>query len=166
MTEKNIFVYKLFMLLNISNLSLFVCFFCKNCTPTPWKNLPPIFQQPPSQSWSSVKPPFFENLVRGSIPPSPPGETGVHTMLQEYGKLKIRTPSHVYFTGFNCRYRTAFSNANLFSRILLIDSELPTFKWISLKLFFKHLVNRSLNSYQFRDWIVYKVFLNDFVHRF
>ena len=134
--------------------------------PHPLKKFTPYFPATPLSKLKFCQAPLFWKFGTRVNPPSPPGETGVHTMLQEYGKLKIRTPSHVYFTGFNCRYRTVFSNANLFSRILLIDSELPTLKWISLKLFFKHLVNRSLNSYQFRDWIVYKVFLKDFVHRF
>ena len=44
MPEKNIFVYKLFLPLNISD---FRGFFCKNCNPPPWKKLPPLFLQPP-----------------------------------------------------------------------------------------------------------------------
>ena len=56
MTEKNIFVYKLFLLLNISDFSFF---FVKIATKL-WKKLPPLFQQPPFQSWSPVKPPFLK----------------------------------------------------------------------------------------------------------
>ena len=45
-TEKNIFLYKLFLSLNIWDFSLF---FCKNCTPPPPKKqrYPTLFQQPP-----------------------------------------------------------------------------------------------------------------------
>ena len=42
MTEKNIFVYKLFWLLNISEFSS-----CKNCTPLPSKWSPALSHQPP-----------------------------------------------------------------------------------------------------------------------
>ena len=67
MTEKNIFVYKLFLSLNISDFSFF---YVK--LQSPWKNLPPLFsQQLPSQSWGPAKPfppppPPFENFVGGS----------------------------------------------------------------------------------------------------
>ena len=76
MTEKNIFVYKLFFLsLNIPDLS----FLWKNCNP-PEKNHPsfPAFPATPSKYCDPVKPLLFENLIGGP----PPGEKGeVHTML-------------------------------------------------------------------------------------
>ena len=46
MAKKNIFVYNFFLSLNISDFSLF---FSKNCT-HPLKKLPPLYQQPLSQS--------------------------------------------------------------------------------------------------------------------
>ena len=80
MTKKNISVYKLFLPLNISDFSLFVCFFfvcvCENCNPPPFPspslNYPPLFLHPtpPSQNWGPVKPLLFEKGVGG----------GVHTM--------------------------------------------------------------------------------------
>ena len=72
MTEKNIFAYKLFLSLNISDFSLF--FFVK-ITTCPWKKLPPSFPATLSQSWDPVKHPlFFENLVGGSTPSLPPAK--------------------------------------------------------------------------------------------
>ena len=66
MTEKNIFAYKLFLSLNISDFNLFLC---ENCNPFPWKKSPtPSFPATPSKSWGPVKPPLFENLVWGSTP--------------------------------------------------------------------------------------------------
>ena len=70
MTEKNSFVYKLFLLLNISDFSLFLC---KTGTP-PRKTLPPL-----KIEILSSPPPLFENLVGGSSPPAERGG-GVHTM--------------------------------------------------------------------------------------
>ena len=71
MTEKNIFAYKLFLSLNISDFNLF---FMWKLQPSVKKSHPPLSQQPPSKSWGPVKLPFFENLVAGSIPP--PAERG------------------------------------------------------------------------------------------
>ena len=51
MTEKNIFVYKLFFLLNTSDFKI-----------APRKDHLPLSRQPPS---------LFENLVGGSPPPPP-----------------------------------------------------------------------------------------------
>ena len=64
MTEKNIFAYKLFLLLNISDFNLFFM----------WQLQPPLkkvtlsFPATPSKSWGPIKPPFFENLIGGSTP--------------------------------------------------------------------------------------------------
>ena len=56
MTEKNIFAYKLFLSLNISDFNLILC---ENCTPPPEKRHPPLSQQPPSKSYGPVNlPPF------------------------------------------------------------------------------------------------------------
>ena len=57
-TEKNIFVYKLFLSLNISDFSFFVC---KIATPSFPAN--PLLKLRSCQA-----PPFFENLVGGSTP--------------------------------------------------------------------------------------------------
>ena len=63
-TEKNIFAYKLFLSLNISDFNSFLC---ENCTP-PEKSHPPPSNLP-SKSWGPVKPPpLFKNLVGGSTP--------------------------------------------------------------------------------------------------
>ena len=53
MTEKNIFAYKLYLSLNISDFNLF---FMWKLEP-PWKKSPPLSQQPSSNSWGLVKPP-------------------------------------------------------------------------------------------------------------
>ena len=73
MIEKNIFVYKPFLLLNISDLSLF--FFKKKLQPLPpEKDYSPLFQQPPLKlEVLSNSPPLFENLVGGSTFPSRKG---------------------------------------------------------------------------------------------
>ena len=63
MTEKNIFVYKLFLSLNISDFSLFS--FCKNCN-TPLRKVTSSFPANPSQSWGPAKPPLPENFVGDS----------------------------------------------------------------------------------------------------
>ena len=72
MTEKNIFAYKLFLSLNISDFNLFLY---ENCNP-PWNKALPLFQQPPSKSWGSVKPPIFENFGLEAQLPRPPVERG------------------------------------------------------------------------------------------
>ena len=69
--EKNIFAYKLFLSLNISDFILFLFFFLKIGNLPAEKSHLPLSQQPPSKSWGPVKPPLFENLVRGSPPLSP-----------------------------------------------------------------------------------------------
>ena len=60
MTDKNIFAFKLFLSLNISNFNLFLC---GNYNP-PWK-------KSRSKSWGPVKHPLFQNLVGGSTPLPP-----------------------------------------------------------------------------------------------
>ena len=60
--EKNIFVYKLFLSLNISDFSYV---FHKNTT-LPEKGHPPVSQQHSSKNWGPVYSPLFENLVWGS----------------------------------------------------------------------------------------------------
>ena len=81
MTEKNIFAYKPFFSLNISDS----IFYVKIATP-PEKSHP-LFPSNPTLKVKVLSSPFFENLVGGSPPPSRPnaerGEGGggeVHTM--------------------------------------------------------------------------------------
>ena len=72
MTEKNIFAYKLFLSLNISNFNFFFFFGggVKIAT-TPLKKVTPLFpSNPPIKVEVLSSPhPYFENLVGGSIPP-------------------------------------------------------------------------------------------------
>ena len=68
MTEKNNFAYKLFLLLNISDLNLF--FMWQLHPPPPWKKSPPLSLQPPSKSWGPVNPhPFWKFGWRLNSPP-------------------------------------------------------------------------------------------------
>ena len=77
--DTNIFVYKPFLPLNISNFSL--VFFVKIATHL--KEVTPSFPATPSQSWGPVKRHLFENLVGGSTPQQKGGgEWGVRTMYQ------------------------------------------------------------------------------------
>ena len=62
MTEKNIFAYKLFLSLNISDFNLFLF---ENCNPRLIKGTP-SFQATPSKSSGPVKHPLHENMVGGS----------------------------------------------------------------------------------------------------
>ena len=72
MAEKNVFVYKPFSPLNISNL---FCFLCKTCT-HPLKKVTPSFPATPSKSWGFVKPPFLRIWLKVNPPPPPPAERG------------------------------------------------------------------------------------------
>ena len=56
MTEKNSFVSKLFLSLNISDI---VYLLCKNCAPPSRKGHPPLSHQPPSKNYSPVRAPLF-----------------------------------------------------------------------------------------------------------
>ena len=67
MTEKNIFVYKLFLSFNISDFSLF---FMSRLQSSLKKVT--VSHQPPSKNWDPVKPPLTENLGGGSTAPPPP----------------------------------------------------------------------------------------------
>ena len=55
----------------VFQISFYLFFFFFNCYPS-LKNLPPLFQNPPSQSWSPLMPPLFKNFVGGSTSPPPP----------------------------------------------------------------------------------------------
>ena len=94
MTEKNIFAYKLYLSLNISN---FNSFFMRKLQP-PEKIHHPLSQQPPSKSWSLVKPHLFENLVGGDYD-SPQSSTSFHNhitrwiLLQGLKKWGLAGPS-------------------------------------------------------------------------
>ena len=61
MTEKNIFAYKLFLSLNISDFNLFYVEIA-----TPLKKVTPL------EMLRSFQAPLFANLVGGPTPPPPP----------------------------------------------------------------------------------------------
>ena len=68
MTEKNIFVYKRFLSLGISDFSLFSML---KLQPHPEKSHPSLSQQPPSKNWGPVKPhPFLK--IELEVQASPP----------------------------------------------------------------------------------------------
>ena len=71
--KKNIFAYKLFLALSISDFNL-----CDNCTPPPplWKKSPPLSLQLPSKSWGPVKPLLFKIWFEAQPPPLPPCRKG------------------------------------------------------------------------------------------
>ena len=85
------------MSLNISDFSL--AFFVKIATPPlPWQKLPPLFQQPLSQSWGPVKPPLFQNLVRGSTrSPLPPSAERKWGTLWTCGQLYLNQCQENFF---------------------------------------------------------------------
>ena len=73
MTKKNIFTYKLFFSLNISDFN-YVAIALPPSSP-PEKSRPPLFQQPPLKVEVLSSPsPFFKNLVGCSTPPAERGE--------------------------------------------------------------------------------------------
>ena len=68
MTEKNIFAYKLFLSLNISDLNLFFMWQLQH-PPPPLKNVtPPLSQQPPSKNWGPFKHPFLKIWLEAQTP--------------------------------------------------------------------------------------------------
>ena len=75
MTEKNIFAYKLFLSLNISDFHLFLC---ENCN-SPLKKVTPSFSATPLYKLRSCQALLFENLVEGQTPLQKGG--GVPTMV-------------------------------------------------------------------------------------
>ena len=87
MTEKNTFVYKLFLSLNISDFSVFFCFFVlvKIATLQPpfLKKVTPSFPATPSQSWGPVKPfPFLKIWLEVQPTPNRKGECTLSLDLQ------------------------------------------------------------------------------------
>ena len=86
MTEKDIFVYKLFLSSNNSDFSLLFCFFCKNCNHL--KKIIPLFSCNPTLKVEFLlnHPSFRESLVGGSTP-LPAAERGVHTMYLQKAKV-------------------------------------------------------------------------------
>ena len=84
MTEKNIFAYKLFLPLNISdfsgeNLFMWIYFYVKIATLRPWKKSPPATL---SKCWGPVKSTFLKTWLEAQ--PAPPLQKGgqVPNMLQ------------------------------------------------------------------------------------
>ena len=82
MTEKNIFVGKLFLSLNISDFSL-----CKNCTSTE-KIHPLLSQESPSKNWDAVKPSPLLKIWSDAQPPSRKGGW-VYTMKAERSSWNV-----------------------------------------------------------------------------
>ena len=70
MTEKNIFAYKLFLLLNISDFNLF--FYVKIAWKIMWKKSPPLSQQPPLKVEVLSSPSFWKFCFKSNRPPAPP----------------------------------------------------------------------------------------------
>ena len=66
-SEPTKFVNKLYLSLNNSDFSLFLCNNF-NPPPSPWKRSHLSFPATPSKMWHPVEPHLFENLVEGSIP--------------------------------------------------------------------------------------------------
>ena len=82
MREKNIFAYKLFLLLNLSDLNLF---FMSKLQPTPpRKNSPPLSQQPPLKVEVLSSPPLHPVETRGG---------GAHYVKLKISKQALRTAS-------------------------------------------------------------------------
>ena len=73
MTEKNIFVHKLFLLLNISDFTLF---FMQKLQLPPKKSHPLFFSNPTLKIEILSIPTLFQNLVRGLTPLPSPAERG------------------------------------------------------------------------------------------
>ena len=71
MTKKNIFAYKLFFSVNISDFIFYVTI------ATPHEKGHPLFPTTPSKSWGPVKPPFLKIWLK--VQPLGGGR-GVHTM--------------------------------------------------------------------------------------
>ena len=66
MTEKNIFAYKLFLSLDISDFNSFLC---ENCNRS-WKKSPPLSQQPPLKVEVLSSPPFLKIWLEAQPPPA------------------------------------------------------------------------------------------------
>ena len=75
MAEKNIFAYKLFLSLNISDFNLLFFLKIANC---PLKSHPPSFPARPSKNWGPVKPPPFLKIWLEVQPPPPSRKGGAH----------------------------------------------------------------------------------------
>ena len=79
MTEKNIFAYKLFLLLNISDFNFF--FYVKIAWKIMWKKSPPLSQQPPLKVEVLSSPCFWKFCFKSNPPPPPHSRKGgVHTL--------------------------------------------------------------------------------------
>ena len=84
MIEKNIFVYQLFLSLNIPDFSLFLR---KNCNP-PKKDHPFFLTNLPLKI-KVLSSPLFENLVGGLTFPTLLQKEGVYTMLDDLYFLEL-----------------------------------------------------------------------------
>ena len=126
MTEKSIFAYKLFLTLNISDFSLF---FMWQLQPLPEKSHSPLSQQPPLKvEVLSSPPPLFENLVGGSLPPSPtPAERGGGWTLCSPGISTSDSTRELSDASFSALSKTKEAPLFLFSdKLELSDGSLLT----------------------------------------
>ena len=89
MTEKDFFNYKLFLLLNISDLSFFLL---QNCNPPLQKKVTPFFQQTPLRVEVLSSLSLFGNLVGGSTAQQKWGKHYVNSdlILQTSPSLGVR----------------------------------------------------------------------------
>ena len=110
MTEKNIFAYKLFLLLNISDFNLLFLWKLQS----PWKKSPPYFPATPSKRKSRSCQAVFENLVEGSTPHAQGGGGGAHYVFS-FKKQKM-TLQHCWVNDKN-------NEAHIYKLILVFQQE-------------------------------------------
>ena len=84
MTEKNIFAYKLFLPLNISDFNLFLC---ENCNPSFLKKVTPSFPATPVKV-KVLSSPFFLKIWLEAHPPTPFAERGGAHYVYVSSKIK------------------------------------------------------------------------------
>ena len=110
MTEKNIFAYKLFLSLNISDFNLFLC---ENCNPF-LKKKHPLFPSSPLQKLRSCQAPSFWKFGWrvNRPPPCRKGGGCAHTMFLFYISFYISIStnhfSKIFRTSFNIIWKKIF----------------------------------------------------------
>ena len=113
MTEKNVFVCKIFQIL--------VYFWCKNCNHSWKKSSPPprLSQQTPSKNWDSVKLPFLK--IWSEAQPSPrrkkSEQKGGMWGWEEVGEGRVHTIEVVGFNNFS-GWGPGFWSLPIFFRVL------------------------------------------------
>ena len=154
MTEKNIFAYKLFLSLNISNFNLFLMW---KLHTSPHEKSHPLSQQPPLkvEVLSSPPPLFLENLI-GDSSPCRKGDGGSHwkivkfsfvafladfffilpSNLWHFEDVPIKCPKQLlYYIDFICRrkyakkFKSEFHVFGWFSGFQNLDAFLNNILW-------------------------------------